>query len=246
MQVDLRGKVALVTGSAHRVGKAIALELAKHGVHQVIHYNGSAEHAEKTLEEVRALGVDAISVQANQADRNEIAALFEALRAHFGRLDILVNSASTFQRADLRTLSYEDWQRTLDINLTGPFLCTQHAAALMDESGKGGVIINISDNSGLKASPAYPHHSVSKAGLLMLTQVSARALAPNIRVNAIVPGMVLQPSDYSDEQWARLAKRTPIEHPGSAEDVARAVVYLASEDYLTGSVITVDGGEHIL
>ncbi len=245
MHVELRGKVALVTGSAHRVGKAIAMELAKHGVAQAIHYNGSAEQAEQTVQEVRALGVDAISVRANQGSREEIARLFEALRAHFGRLDILVNSASVFQKADLLMLSYEDWQRTLDINLTGPFLCTQHAARLMRERGQGGVIINISDNSGLKASPAYPHHSVSKAGLLMLTEVSARVLAPDIRVNAIVPGAVLQPPDYSDEQWNRLAQRTPIQRPGSAEDVARAVVYLASEDYLTGTVLTVDGGESV-
>lgn len=246
MQVELRGKVALVTGSAHRVGKVIALELAKHGVHQVIHYHGSAEQAEETLQEVRALGVDAISVRADQSDPTEVDMLFNTLRAHFGRLDILVNSAATFQRADLMTLSLEDWQHTLNINLTGPFLCTQRAAALMREGGQGGVIINIADIGGLKGWVNYPHHSVSKAGLLMLTRVAARALAPDIRVNAVVPGAVLQPPNYSNEQWKKSTQPIPIGHPGTAEDVARAVVYLASEDYLTGTVLTVDGGEHIM
>ena len=250
-QIDLRGKVGLVTGSAHRVGRAIALEFAKHGVHQVIHYNGSADQAAQTLDEVRALGVEAIGVRTDMSKADEIAALFTTIRDHFGRLDVLVNSASIFERADFATLSLADWQRTIDINLTAPFLCTQYAAALMRADrgnaagGAGGVIINISDNSGLKASSTYPQHSVSKAALLMLTQVSALALAPDIRVNAIVPGLVLQPPDYSDAQWEKLAQQIPLKRAGGAEDVARAAVYLASEDYLSGTVITVDGGEHV-
>ncbi len=244
MQIDLRGKVALVTGSAHRVGKAIALELARQGVAQTIHYGGSADKAAATLTEVRALGVDAISQRADMSETDQIVALFKVIDAHFGRLDILVNSASIFQRGDLATLSLADWNATMAVNLSAPFLCTQHAAALM-RKGNGGVIINISDNSGLRASPSYPHHSVSKAALLMLTQVSALSLAPDIRVNAIVPGLVLQPPDYSDARWAKLGETSPIGRVGSAEDVARAVVYLAREDYLTGTVLTVDGGENI-
>jgi pteridine reductase len=244
MQVDLRGKVALVTGSAHRVGKAIALGLAREGAAQVIHFGGSAEKAAATVAEVRALGVDAIRCQADLSAPDQIAGLFAAIESHFGRLDILVNSASVFQRADLATLSLADWNATLAINLTAPFLCTQHAVALMRRHG-GGAIVNISDNSGLRAAPNYPHHSVSKAGLVTLTQVSALALAPDIRVNAVVPGLVMQPPDYSDAQWAKLATKSPLQRAGNAEDVARAVVYLAREDYITGTVITVDGGENI-
>ncbi|MHB8630059.1 MAG: SDR family NAD(P)-dependent oxidoreductase [Aggregatilineales bacterium] len=246
MRRDLTGKVALVTGSAHRVGKAIALELARRGVHQVVHYNNSDAEAIQTTDEIIALGVQAIRVKADQSDPTQVDTLFEAIRAKFGRLDILVNSASIFQEADLLTLSYADWQKTLAVNVTGPFLCTQHAARLMRATGQGGVIINISDNGGLKGWPSYPGHSVSKAGLLMLTKVAARSLAPDIRVNAIVPGMVLQPPGNDEAQWKRHAQRTPIKRPGTAEDVAHAVAYLAEEDYVTGAVLTVDGGEALM
>jgi pteridine reductase len=246
MRRDITGKVALVTGSAHRVGKAIALEFARRGVHQVVHYNSSETEALQTFDEITALGVEAIRIKADQSDPTQVTMLFAAIQAKFGRLDILVNSASIFQEADLLTLSYEDWQRTLAINVTGPFLCTKQASRLMRANGQGGVIINISDNSGLKGWPSYPGHSVSKAGLLMLTKVAARSLAPDIRVNAIIPGMVLQPPGYDDAQWEQNAQRTPIKRPGSAEDIARAVAYLAEEDFVTGTVLTVDGGEALM
>ncbi len=246
MRHELTGKVALVTGSAHRVGKAIALELARRGVHQVIHYSSSEKEAIQTSDEIAALGVQTMRFKADQSDPAQVNRLFEAIRAKFSRLDILVNSASMFQKADFLTLSYEDWQRTLAINLTGPFLCTQHAARLMRGNGQGGVIVNISDGSVFKGWPSYPAHSVSKSGLLMLTKVAARALAPDIRVNAIVPGMVLEPPGFDDAEWQRSAQRMPIKRPGSAEDVARAVAYLAEEDYLTGAVLTVDGGESLV
>lgn len=246
MRQELTGKVALVTGSAHRVGKVIALELARRGVNQVVHYNSSDAEAIQTSDEITALGVQAIRVRADQSDPTQVDTLFEAIRVKFGRLDILVNSASIFHEADLLTLSYEDWQRTLAINVTGPFLCTQHAARLMRANGQGGVIVNISDNGGLKGWPSYPGHSVSKSGLLMLTKVAARSLAPDIRVSAIVPGMVLEPPGYDVAQWERNAQRTPVKRAGSAEDVARAVAYLAEEDYITGAVLTVDGGEALM
>lgn len=246
MRRDLTGKVALVTGSAHRVGKAIALELARRGVHQVVHYSSSEEEALQTSDEIAAVGVQTIRLKADQSDPAQVSGLFETIQAKFGRLDILVNSASIFQKADFLTLSYDEWQRTLAVNLTGPFLCTQHAARLMRANGHSGVIINISDNSVFKGWPSYPAHSVSKSGLLMLTKVTARALAPDIRVNAVVPGMVLEPPGFDEVQWQRDAQRVPIKRPGCAEDVARAVVYLAEEDYLTGAVLTVDGGESLM
>jgi len=242
MHQSLAGKVALVTGSAHRVGKAIALELARRGAHQLIHYSASETEAAQTVAEVQALGVQAISFRADQSDPAQVAALFEAVSAHFGRLDILVNSASIFEQADLLTLSLADWQRTLSINLTGPFLCSQRAVPLMRVNG-GGVIVNIADNSGRHGSPTYPQHSVSKAGLLMLTQVSARAFGPDVRVNAVIPGAMLRPPDYDDARWAKAYANTPLRRAGSAEDVARAVAYLAEEDFTTGTVLNIDGGE---
>jgi NAD(P)-dependent dehydrogenase (short-subunit alcohol dehydrogenase family) len=244
MHIDLTGKVALVTGSAHRVGRAIALALAGEGCHLLIHYNGSVDKSTDTVNAAQALGVRAERFRADLSQPDQVARLFNAIESTFGKLDILVNSASIFERGDLLGLTLEEWQRSLDVNLTAPFLCTQYAARLMPE--KGGVIINISDMGGLKGAVGYPQHSVSKAGLLMLTQISARALAPRIRVNAIVPGLVLQPPDYSDANWTQLAQKMPLKRPGSAEDVGRAVVYLASEDFITGEVLTVDGGEHLL
>lgn len=246
MQQDLHGRVALVTGSAHRVGKAIALELARQGCHQVVHYFGSVEKATQTAREIEALGVQAEPLRADMGDPAAIEGLFKAIDARFGRLDVLVNSAGVFDRGDFLNLTLAEWQRTIDVNLTAPFLCTQYAARLMRRGGQGGAIVNISDLGGLKGSPDYPQHSIAKAGILMMTNVAARALGPDIRVNAIVPGLVLQPPDYSDAHWKQLAQRVPIQRDGSAEDVARTVAFLVSEDYFTGAVINVDGGEYLV
>ncbi|MBC6936352.1 MAG: SDR family NAD(P)-dependent oxidoreductase [Chloroflexi bacterium] len=248
MRVDLSGQVALVTGAAHRVGKAIALELARRGVHILVHYGSSAAAATETVREIKSMGVDAFSVQADVSSQTGVETIFTALREHFGRLNILVNSAANFQKRDLLEVSLQDWQETINTNLTGPFLCTQAAAALMRQNDpSGGVIINILDKGALEPWPEYPHHSVSKAGLWMLTQVSAASLGPDIRVNAVIPGPVMKPAgaNMSDEEWAKVGQRTPLRRTGTAEDVARAVAYLTSEDYLTGAVIHVNGGEHL-
>lgn len=188
MRVDLSGQVALVTGAAHRIGKAIALELARRGVHILVHYGSSAAAATETVREIKSMGVDAFSVQADVSRQTGVETIFTALREHFGRLNILVNSAANFQKRDLLEVSLQDWQETINTNLTGPFLCTQAAAALMRQNDpSGGVIINILDKGALEPWPEYPHHSVSKAGLWMLTQVSAASLGPDIRVNAVSP-----------------------------------------------------------
>lgn len=248
MRVDLSGQVALVTGSAHRVGKAIALELARCGVNILVHYGSSAAEATETVREIKSFGVDAFSVQADISSQTGVETTFTALREHFGRLNILVNSASNFQKRDLLEISLEDWQNTINTNLTAPFLCTQAAAALMRENDpSGGVIINILDKGALHPWRDYPHHGVSKAGLWMLTQVSAISLGPDIRVNAVIPGPVMKPAgtNMSDDEWAKIGQRTPLKRTGSAGDVARAVVYLASEDFITGTAIHVNGGEHL-
>jgi NAD(P)-dependent dehydrogenase (short-subunit alcohol dehydrogenase family) len=246
MKTDLHGQVALVTGAAHRVGKAIALELARHGVHILVHYGGAAAAAAETVRELQALGVEAHAVQADLRQPVAIDALFDALRTHFGRLHILVNSASNFQRRNLLTLSLEDWNETLAINLTAPFRCTQLAAPLMRQNTpSGGVIINILDRGAISAWPEYPHHGISKSGLWMLTQVSAVSLAPDIRANAVLPGPVIKPERMAAADWEREGQVAPLRRTGSAEDVARAVAYLAAEDYITGTVLHVNGGEHL-
>jgi pteridine reductase len=248
MHIDLQGQVAIITGAAHRVGKAIALELARAGVHIVLHYfRSSPEVVEQTLGEIRALGVQAVPVQADISSVNGVDAVFAAARAQFGRLDILVNSASNFQRRKLHEVTLEDWNETISTNLTAPFLCTQRAIAMMREkTPPGGVIINIGDRGALDAWVEFAHHGISKAGLLALTRVTAAGYGPDIRANIIIPGLVLKPEAMDETRWQTFAQGVPLARPGTAEDVGRAVVYLASEDYLTGVVLQVDGGASVV
>ncbi len=241
--MELKGKVAVVTGSAHRVGKTIALALAEAGAHIVVHYHQSSE-APATIAEIEARGVRAIGVAANLGEPAGATDVFEAAEREFGGVDLLVNSAASFQSGDVLTLSPEAWQQTLDLNLSGPFFCAQLAARSMQARG-GGAMVNIADLSGFKPWARYPAHSVSKAGLLMLTQVLAKALAPTIRVNAIAAGPVVKPPDWDERRWQTVGSRTLLKHAGSGYDVARAVLFLLREDYITGTTLVVDGGRSI-
>jgi 3-oxoacyl-[acyl-carrier protein] reductase len=244
MQLDLKGKVVCVTGSARRVGRAIALEFARQGANLVIHHNSSPEEAASAAQEARALGVEVLVVSANQSDPQAVAGMFQTIREHFGRLDVMVNSAASFNHTALLDVTFQEWQNVLGINLSGPFLCTQQAARLMSEGGQGGAIINISDNSGLNAWKARPAHSISKAGVIMLTQVSALALAEyNIRVNCVVPGPVLRPAGEPEGVLDSIAAGLPLKRIGEPQDIARACVFLATNDYATGTIMRVDGGE---
>jgi len=244
MQRDLTDAVVCVTGAARRVGRAIALEFAHQGAHLVIHHSSSDAEAHSAAEEARRLGVEALIVKADQADPDGVAAMFETIRARYGQLDVLVNSAASFRRTPLLEIDFAEWQSVIGVNLTGPFLCTQHAARLMVAGGRGGAIINISDNSGLKPWAARPHHSIAKAGVIMLTQVSSLALAEhNIRVNCVVPGPVLRPAGEPEEVLESIARGLPLKRIGQPNDIARACVFLATNDFATGSILRVDGGE---
>ncbi|MAS37769.1 MAG: hypothetical protein CL610_27480 [Anaerolineaceae bacterium] len=249
MPIDLKDQVALVTGSAHRVGRAIALELARRGAHILVHYHSSsADAVRSTMHDIKSMGVDAFSVQADVGTPEGVEAVFTAVREAFGRLNILVNSASTFQKRELLDVTYEEWQQTLAVNLTGPFLLTQASAELMRQnSPAGGCIVNICDRGVDGPWKEYAHHGVSKAALWALTEVSAVSLGPDIRVNAVVPGPVMKPAgrNMSDEAWEAVGDTLPLKRTGSAEDVARAVAYLVTEDFLTGTLIHVNGGEHL-
>lgn len=239
----MRGKVVCVTGSARRVGRAIALAFAEAGAHVVIHHHASDEDASQTAVDVKALGVEALVVKANLAMPDEVAAMFEHIQTTFGRLDVMVNSAANYYKNHLLDISYEEWQTVLGVNLTGPFLCTQHAARLMPD---GGCIINIGDNGGTRPWKSRPHHSVSKAGLLMLTKVSALSLGErNIRVNCIIPGPVLLPPGEPDNAWDGLAQLLPLKRTGHPTDVAQACLFLATNEFITGAILNVDGGEAI-
>lgn len=241
--IDMKGKVALVTGSARRVGKAIALALATQGMRQIVHHSSSDHDAQQTANEIRASGGEVFIVKADLSDPAQIEQLFDAVRQRYGRLDLLVNSASAFQRAQIADLPLQDWQHILDVNLTAPFLCSQQAARLMND---GGAIINIVDLSAFYPWKNYPHHSVSKAGLKMLTEVLALSLGPTIRVNAIAPGPILRDEGNSPEQWAKTGQRLPLQRTGEPEDVAQAVVFLATQPFITGATLRVDGGEALI
>lgn len=246
MQIELTEQVALVTGSAHRVGKAIAVALAKEGVHIMVHYNHSDEATvRETLQDIKSHGVSAFAFQADISQAEGIKALIEAFKEHFDELNILVNSASVFPTANFLDITLESWDLAMNVNLRAPFLLTQAAAKLMKNNDSGGTIINICDQGAFAPWPQRAHHGISKYGLWMLTQVSAVVLAPHIRVNAIVPGPILK-NDISDEVWQKLGEQLPLRKTGQPDDVGRAVIFLARENFLTGTKIEVNGGEHLL
>jgi NAD(P)-dependent dehydrogenase (short-subunit alcohol dehydrogenase family) len=202
-----------------------------------------------TVQEIKSMGVDAFAVQADIGSASGIEQIFTALREHFGRLHILVNSASVFQKRQLLEVTLEEWNQTMAVNLTGPFLCTQAAAALMNQNAPaGGAIINICDRGVDGPWLDYAHHGISKAALWSLTQVSAASLGPTIRVNAVLPGPVMKPAgrNMSDSVWEAVGQTVPLQRTGSPEDVARAVAYLVSEAFITGALIHVNGGEHLV
>jgi len=240
------GKVVFVTGSARRVGRAIALAFADEGADLVIHHASpsSAEAAGTAVAEAKERGVDALITTGDQGDPDHVSRMLMEVRGYYGRVDVLVNSAALFEREQFLDIDYEGWQRVLGVNLTGPFLLTQGAARLMMEAGSGGVIINIADNGGLNGWVSYPHHSVSKAGLVMLTRVAALALAEHgIRVNCVVPGPVLLPPGSTEAAEERLAAALPLGRLGSPDNVAQACVFLAQNDFATASILRIDGGE---
>lgn len=248
-QVDLSGKVALVTGSARRVGRVIALELAKQGVNLLTHFN-SAEPAQlrDTMREIKSYGVEAHAIQADLSRAEGVDKLMAVAETLYDQLDIVVNNASVFQQRDLLDISLADWDLTLAVNLRAPFLITQRAARLMQANPTpGGVIVNICDAGVDGPWRKYPHHGISKSALWMLTQVSALSLGPDIRANAIAPGPVMKSAGRgtTDEAWLKTGERSVLRKTGEPEDVARAVVYLCQEDHITGALLHVNAGEHL-
>lgn len=238
--MEIEGRVGLVTGGAHRVGRAMVLGLARAGADVAIHYHGSGAAADDTADAVRALGRRAETFQADLSDPDTATRLANAVVEAMGRLDILVNSASLFESARFRDVTVDAWDRVMAVNLRAPFLLLQATAPLLEASK--GVAVNIADLAGVQAWPAFPHHGVAKAGLIHLTRVAARALAPDVRVNCIVPGTVLPPEDYTPEQIETSVRRTVLRRIGSPDDVVDALLFLVGSDFATGSIVTVDGG----
>lgn len=238
--MEFEGKVALVTGGAHRVGRAMVLAMAGAGADIALHYHTSPDAARRTAGEVERLGRRAVLLQADLSDPGETRALPERALDAFGRLDILINSAALFESASFLDITPEDWDRVMNVNARAPFLLLQATAPLLAASK--GVAVNIADVSGLRPWPAFPHHSVSKAALIHLTKVAARSLAPEVRVNAIVPGTVLPPEDYTEEELRESENRTVLGRTGSPDDVVEALLFLIRSEFATGSIVVVDGG----
>jgi NAD(P)-dependent dehydrogenase (short-subunit alcohol dehydrogenase family) len=240
--VELASRVALVTGGAHRLGKAIALFLASKGMHVAFTYYASKEAAQNTEKEIASYKVQTLSLACNQADPLQVLDVVSQVQTKFGRLDVLINSAATWQEKRFLDITEQDWDMLIDTNLKGPFFFTQSVAQLM-LSQDGGVIINIADDT--RPSQIGIHHGISKAGIVMLTKSTALALAPRIRVNAIAPGPVLKPVTWDDASYEKLVDTTPLGILGSPDDINLAIYYLLKADYVTGQIMAVDGGRTI-
>jgi pteridine reductase len=239
--MELRGRIALVTGAGRRLGQAMARALAGRGMAVAIHHHASAAGGAALRDQIVAAGGRAACFAADLTDARAAAALPRRVVAELGGLDVLVNSAAVMHRVGFEETTPELYDATLDLNLRAVFFCTQGAApALRAARGK---VVNLADLGGLEPWPGFAAHSVSKAGVVMLTRVLARALAPEVTVNAIAPGAVLVPESYDDAERERLARTTPLGRLGSPDDVTAALLYLLEGgDYVTGEVLVVDGG----
>lgn len=227
--------LALVTGAAHRLGKVFALTLARHGFDIVLHYHQASDAALQTKAELEAVGSRVTLAQADLTDPAQIQALVSSLQP----VGILVNSAAFMPSGNVDRLTLEDWDTSLDLNLRAPFLLAQECAKKMTASG---LIVNITDIGAQKAWSRYPSYTVSKAALESLTRILARAYAPEIRVNAIAPGFVVQSEIVPAEEWERLIKRVPLKRPARPEEIASALEFLLQNEYITGQTIVIDGG----
>jgi pteridine reductase len=241
--VRLEGRVALVTGAGQRVGRALAIALGRERMIVAVHYNHSAAGAKETCAVIETEGGKAKPFSADLSSPDAPASLVNQVFNQLGSLDVVVNSAAVMQRTPLGEVTAEAWDSMFALNLRAPFLIAQAAAPLM--SPDGGAIVNIADLAAFESWPAYIPHSISKAGVVKMTSALARALAPKVRVNAIAPGAVLLPEDWSNESADHLIATTPLGRLGDPQDVVSAMLYLLRADYVTGETIIVDGGRNI-
>ena len=238
----LAGRVAVVTGAGRRVGRAIALSLGSSGARVAVHFHGSADGSRDTVAAIERAGGEAASVQANLGEPEAPARLIADVMTQFGRLDVLVNSAASMERTPIETVTPAEWDGIFALNLRAPFFLALAAARAMGPGG--GAIVNISDHMGFEAWPGFVPHGISKAGVAAMTKLLAGALGPRVRVNAVAPGAVLAPEGWPAAERARYVAATPLRRIGTPEDVASAVRYLVTAEYVTGECLFVDGGRH--
>jgi pteridine reductase len=241
--MNLENKLALVTGAGVRVGRAIALALADAGMNVAVHYAHSSKEADDTVAEIRKRGRKAESFAAALDRPGEPEKLIAGVVSKMGAPDLLVNSAAIMQRTPVGEVTYEQWDATMSLNLRAPFFLAQAAAKVMRP--RGGVIINIADLAAFETWSGYIPHSISKAGVVQMTRALAHALGPEIRVNAIAPGVVLLPEGWAEDSAKHLIETTPLKRLGTPDDVTQALLYLVRADFVTGETIIVDGGRHV-
>jgi NAD(P)-dependent dehydrogenase (short-subunit alcohol dehydrogenase family) len=235
----LEGKTALVTGAAKRIGRAIALALADEGADVAITYRDSAEQATQTVAELEVLGVRALAVHANLREPESIRSAVAKVAAEFGSIDVLVNNAGRFETAALENISVEQWDAMFEINTRGPFLAAQ--AALPYLRGSRGRIINLGSLGGIHPWPTHAHYCTSKAALHMLTATMSKAFAPEVSVNCVAPGMIV--NEEVSAEYEHFARKTPMQRNGSPQEVAAAVLFFATgPHFITGQILGVDGG----
>ncbi|MEK7795392.1 MAG: SDR family oxidoreductase [Candidatus Hydrogenedentota bacterium] len=238
----LEGKTALVTGAAKRLGRATALVLAEHGANVVVHYNRSVEEADSTANGIREHGVLSWTLPADLGQPAEAARLMQRAAEETGGVDILINSASIFPADRLIDVSLESFEKNFRLNTFSPLeMCREFA-----KQGRGGAIVNFLDTRILDYDREHMSYHLSKRALFTLTRAMAQEFAPSIRVNAVAPGLVLPPAGKDQSYLDALAHTNPLQSHGSAEDVAAAVLFLVTNPFVTGQVIYVDGGRHML
>ena len=241
--MDLRGRVALVTGAGRRVGRALAVGLGGQGMRVAVHYHASDRGARETADLVASAGGTGALFAADLTSAEAPEQLVRDIIERLGALDVLVNSSAVMERTPLGQVTATAWDAMMALNLRAPFLLAQAAAPHLSE-GKG-AIVNIADLAAFETWPAYIPHGISKAGVVYMTGALARVLAPNVRVNAIAPGAVLLPEGWTEDDAARLRESTPLARLGSPQDVVDAMLYLLHSDYVTGETVIVDGGRHV-
>ncbi|MFW5839585.1 MAG: SDR family oxidoreductase [Planctomycetota bacterium] len=238
-------EVAMITGGSRRIGKAIGLALAERGYDIALHYNNSDEAAGQAAEEIRRIGRECKTFQADLSDYRQVEGLVGSVVGAFGRCDVLVNNASIFEKASLAETTTDLLFRTMRINFEAPFMLTRDFAALCQGQGQ---VINLLDTRIRSNRATYCAYSISKKALADLTRLSAHELGPSIRVNGVCPGLVLEPPEVDPDSGylEELAERIPLRRRGDVEDVVRAVVYLIDSDFVTGQLLFADGGEQLI
>jgi len=238
-------KTVLVTGAAKRLGRAIALDLAAHGWNIAIHYNSSQSDADSAAQAARALGVKAATLKCDLSKESETATLVDRATKELGPLTALINSASLFENDDWQSASRKTWDDHIETNLRAPMLLSQLFARQLPQNAKGN-IINIIDQRVLKPTPQFLSYSVSKAGLYWLTTTLAQRMGPRIRVNAVGPGPTLKNPRQSDSDFNRQRDATILGRGADPADICAAVRYLLDAEAVTGQMLAVDGGQHLI